>query len=108
MGLLKAGIGALGGVFGGLHHHKAPAPGIDAAGAAHAGLEDGFDILWGNGFIGKLPHALAVHNGVQGVVHVPHSFASAYHKMQSNANGCFRMLPYASAYQRIRTYTNVC
>ena len=53
----------------------------------------------------KLPHALAVHHGFQGVIHASHSFASAYHKPISNANACFRMLTHTNVYERIPTYT---
>jgi hypothetical protein len=52
-----------------LHHHKAPASGVDAAGAAHAGLENGLHIFVCNRFLGKLPHTFAVHNGFDGIIH---------------------------------------
>ena len=44
---------------------KAPVAGVDAARAAHAGLEDGADGLRVDGPVRVLPHAAAGENGVQ-------------------------------------------
>ena len=69
IGVFYIGVGHFLQQFLVLHHHKAPAPGVDAAGAAHASLQDGSDILFCDGLVRKLPHAFAIHNGFDGIIH---------------------------------------